>query len=390
MISPSQRPLPENTQYSQHTNIQALGGIRTHDRSRRAAVDLRLSPRGHWDRLYIYIFIHSFIHSVFCLTTSPKPPPKRCLHIVRSRASSFKWEYPRLSLRSSSSFLRLLPRLLATSMSPFIFPSITCFRRQFLRKMWQIQLAFRFLISCRIFLCSLTLTLLHFSHDRSNWSSPSFSSTTFHNFPGISDLLSEASKFQHHTKPCSKCSILLVYIYIYIYIYIRRSQWPRCVRRRFAATRLLGLRIRIPPGAWMFVSVSVVCCQGEVSESCRSLVQKSPTECDVSECDRETSNMRRLRPTMATKSRRKLYRYRRPQQFNTSDAKMALYFLMFKYYRIWFYRFVNNKRCSEESYILYLNKQCQTNQLTNEMNPCSGILLEELTITQSVKKFPFL
>ena len=82
-----------------------------------------------------------FIHSVFCLTTGPKPPPKRCLHIVRSRASS-KWEYPLLSLRSSSSFLRLLLRLFATSISPFIFPSITCFRRQFLRKMWPIQLAF--------------------------------------------------------------------------------------------------------------------------------------------------------------------------------------------------------------------------------------------------------
>ena len=70
-------------------------------------------------------FIHSFIHSVFCLTTGPKPPPKRCLHIVRSRASSFKLQYHLLSLRSSSSFLRLLPRLLATSISPFIFPSIT-------------------------------------------------------------------------------------------------------------------------------------------------------------------------------------------------------------------------------------------------------------------------
>ena len=33
---------------------------------------------------------NSFIHSVICLTTGPKPPPKRCLHIVRSRASSFK------------------------------------------------------------------------------------------------------------------------------------------------------------------------------------------------------------------------------------------------------------------------------------------------------------
>ena len=34
--------------------------------------------------------IHSFIHSVFCLTTGPKPPIKRFLHIVRSRASSLK------------------------------------------------------------------------------------------------------------------------------------------------------------------------------------------------------------------------------------------------------------------------------------------------------------
>ena len=103
-------------------------------------------------------FYWLFIHLLFCLTTGPKPPLKRFLHIMRSRASSFKWEYPLLSLRSSSSFLRLLPLLLITSISLFTFPLITCFRRQFLRKMWPIQLAFRFLISCRIFLCSLTLS----------------------------------------------------------------------------------------------------------------------------------------------------------------------------------------------------------------------------------------
>jgi len=97
-----------------------------------------------------------FIHSVICLTIGATPLPRRFLHIVRSRASSFKWEYPLLPLRSSSSFLRHLPPLLVTSISPFIFPSITCFWRQFLRKMWPIQLAFHFLISCRIFLCSLT------------------------------------------------------------------------------------------------------------------------------------------------------------------------------------------------------------------------------------------
>ena len=51
MINPSQRPLPDNTQHSQKRNIHAPGGIRTHDRSRRAAVDQRLRPRDYWDRL---------------------------------------------------------------------------------------------------------------------------------------------------------------------------------------------------------------------------------------------------------------------------------------------------------------------------------------------------
>jgi hypothetical protein len=37
-----------------------------------------------------------------------------------------------------------------------------------------------------------------------------------------------------------------------------RSQWPRGVRRRSTAARLLGLRVRIPQGAWM--SISCECC----------------------------------------------------------------------------------------------------------------------------------
>ena len=51
VINPSQRPLPDNTQHSQQTNIHAPGRIRTHNLSRRAVVDLCLRPRGHWDRL---------------------------------------------------------------------------------------------------------------------------------------------------------------------------------------------------------------------------------------------------------------------------------------------------------------------------------------------------
>ena len=58
VISSSQRPLPDNTQYSQQTNIYSPGGIRTHDLSRRAAAGLHLRPRGHWDR-HIYIYIHT-------------------------------------------------------------------------------------------------------------------------------------------------------------------------------------------------------------------------------------------------------------------------------------------------------------------------------------------
>jgi hypothetical protein len=45
--------------------------------------------------------------------------------------------------------------------------------------------------------------------------------------------------------------------------------------------------------------MSVVCCQVEVSARGRSLVQRSPTKCGVTECDLETSKMRRPRPIRA-------------------------------------------------------------------------------------------
>jgi len=43
--------------------------------------------------------------------------------------------------------------------------------------------------------------------------------------------------------------------------------------------------------------VNVVCCQVEVNATNRSLVQRSPTDCAVSGCDREASKMRRPCPT---------------------------------------------------------------------------------------------
>jgi hypothetical protein len=45
--------------------------------------------------------------------------------------------------------------------------------------------------------------LLHFSHELSKLYSPSFSSTTLLNFASVSDLLSEVTNFQHHTKNIS-------------------------------------------------------------------------------------------------------------------------------------------------------------------------------------------
>jgi hypothetical protein len=52
------RPVAETSAW-QHTHSQGKkihdpGGIRTHDPSKRSAADLRLRPRGHWDRLQIY------------------------------------------------------------------------------------------------------------------------------------------------------------------------------------------------------------------------------------------------------------------------------------------------------------------------------------------------
>jgi hypothetical protein len=51
--------------------------------------------------------------------------------------------------------------------------------------------------------------------------------------------------------------------------------------------------------------VSVECCQVEVFTTDWSLVQRSPTECGVSECDREASIMRRPWPTRGSRATEK-------------------------------------------------------------------------------------
>jgi hypothetical protein len=61
-----------------------------------------------------------------------------------------------------------------------------------------------------------------------------------------------------------------------------RSRWRRGLGRGFAAARLLGLRVRIPPGHGYLSIVSVVCCKADASATGRFVVQRSPTECGVS------------------------------------------------------------------------------------------------------------
>ena len=82
-----------------------------------------------------------------------------------------------------------------------------------------------------------------------------------------------------------------------ILLHYRRSQWPRGLRRRSSAARLLRLSVRIPPGAWMFVCCE--CCVLSGRGLCDGLITR-PGESQrlwrVVVCDQETSKTRRLKP----------------------------------------------------------------------------------------------
>ena len=59
-----------------------------------------------------------------------------------------------------------------------------------------------------------------------------------------------------------------------------------------------------PTGGHRYLSLmSVVCRQVAVPATGRSIIQRSRTECGVSECDREASIMRRPRPTRTSSHR---------------------------------------------------------------------------------------
>ena len=72
-----------------------------------------------------------------------------------------------------------------------------------------------------------------------------------------------------------------------------RFQWPRGLRHRSVAARLLVLWVRIPPGAWVFVCCE--CCVLSGSGFCDELIthpEESYRMWCVVVCDLETTRMR--------------------------------------------------------------------------------------------------
>ena len=75
-----------------------------------------------------------------------------------------------------------------------------------------------------------------------------------------------------------------------LYYIIRRSQWPRGLRRRSLAARLLRLWFRIPPGVWIFVCCE--CCVLSGRGLCDGLIIRSEESYRmwrVVVCEQETS-----------------------------------------------------------------------------------------------------
>ena len=123
--------------------------------------------------------IHWIIHS-FCSMSYDMPVPSSKASSPR-RASSLNSQNPFISSSSSSRCLRLLFRLLVTS----IFPSIASFGRNFLRKMWPIQLA-------------ILLFLLYVGYSSPPWLFCNTSSSTTRSVQLIFSIL-----LQHHISKLS-------------------------------------------------------------------------------------------------------------------------------------------------------------------------------------------
>ena len=108
--------------------------------------------------------------------------------------------------------------------------------------------------------------------------------------------------FWNHRHICgpslTETSLCGAYLYLCLAVFAEcRSQWPRGLRRRSMAARLLRSWVRIPPRAWMFVCCE--CCVFSGRGLCDGLIIRSEESYRlwrVVVCDHETSQSRRLKP----------------------------------------------------------------------------------------------
>jgi hypothetical protein len=101
--------------------------------------------KSQWQRIPVIKIITIIISQ--CLTIGLQPVPKLVTHTVRSSASDLNLQYLLVSLRETTSCLRLHRRLFV----PSNFPAITCFKGQFLGKMCPIRWDCHTCIACRKF-----------------------------------------------------------------------------------------------------------------------------------------------------------------------------------------------------------------------------------------------
>ena len=112
---------------------------------------------------------------------------------------------------------------------------------------------------------------------------------------------------------------------------VSRSQWPFGLGRGSGAVGLLGLWVRFPQGSRMSVSCQYYVLP-EVLATGRSPVQRSPTDCGVSECDREASTMRRSWPTMGCEAIQKniyIFIYIQGAAFNVTHFESRITHLLY-------------------------------------------------------------
>jgi len=107
----------------------------------------------------------------------------------------------------SGSCLSLLPRLTFTPNLSSIFPSLRCFIKQFLWKIWPNISPSCYL--CKINQSFLTLHNTPFLTRLLQVFISIFLQNFILYFPRIYDQIYEVPKLQHHFKLCSKCGILL-------------------------------------------------------------------------------------------------------------------------------------------------------------------------------------